>query len=159
MYVVISVYNSTTLDRLTANCGMVGNLFILQPHAAGFNWVEPTSWQLLILFWLEANNILLRTSDFFLLSSFFPIPLEQIMALRIPKHAQTVFKSRRELGASSNESLTCTQQQKHKLVNCDTANAATINITQNVYLKLSARPEVARIRSSMQLDMSISVSW
>jgi len=67
------------------------------------------------------------------------------MAIQIPKHGQSVSQSSIALGTSSNESFTSTQQQQsHKLVNRDTANAASVNMTKDVHLKIICKTESSK---------------
>jgi len=99
------------------------------------SWVYWTCWQLIILFWHEANYIILRTSHFFSLSSSSPIPLQQIMNTQPPQPGRSGSKSSRLAGASSNSSLLGTQQERrHQLVDHNVAHAATKNTTQDAHL-------------------------
>jgi len=101
------------------------------------SWVYGTSWLLVILFWHEANYIVLRTSHFFSLSSSSPIPHQHIMETQPPQPAASRSKSSRLAGDTSNTSLIGTQQQRrHQLVHRDAADAATRNMTQDAHLKI-----------------------
>jgi len=65
----------------------------------------------------------------------------------------------RTTGASSNAPLAETQQQcRHQLVHRDAAIAATENMTQDAHLKKYVKPDTSIIGSSMQLDVSSSIS-
>ena len=123
-------------------------------------WVYGTSWLLLILFWHEANYIVLRTSHFSSLSSFSPIPHQHMMETQPPQPAASGSKSSRLVGATLNTSLIGTQQQcRHQLVHRDAADAATRKITQDAHVKTFVKLEAARISSSTQLDVSICIMW
>jgi len=101
------------------------------------SWVYGTSWLLLILFWHEANYVVLRTSHFFSLSSSCPIPHKQIMETQALQPGASRSKSSRLAADTLNTSLIGTQQERrHQLAHCDAADAATRNMTQNVHLKI-----------------------
>jgi len=96
------------------------------------SWVYGTSWLLLILFWHEANYIVLRTSHFFSLSSSSPIPHQHIRDTQPPQPAVSGLKSSQLAGDTSNTSLIGTQQERrHQLVHREAADAATRNMTQD----------------------------
>jgi len=101
------------------------------------SWVYGTSWLLLILFWLEATYVVLRTSHFILLSSSSPIPHQHIMETQSPQQAASGSKSSRLAGNTSNTALIGTQQQcRHQEVHCDAADAATQTMTEDDHLKI-----------------------
>jgi len=88
-------------------------------------------------FWLEANYIFLRTSHFFSLSSFSPIPQQQIMTTETPQHGESRSETSWSMDTSSNAALTGTQQpRRQQLVHPKAANAPTKDMTQDEYLKI-----------------------
>jgi len=104
---------------------------------ADSSWVELPSWQLVSLFWLEANYIFLRTSHFCWISSSSPFPRQQVMATQTPQRGESGSESSEMTGASSSVSLDGTQQQcRHQLVHREAANVATENTTQDAHLKI-----------------------
>jgi hypothetical protein len=63
-------------------------------------------------------------------------------------------------GATSNtEHLGAQQERRPKVVHRNAANVATKHMTQEAHLKIVRRLAAAKTRSSMQLDVSISLSW
>jgi hypothetical protein len=65
----------------------------------------------------------------------------------------------RTTGVSHKAPLGVTQLQgRDQLVHCDTAIVATENMRQEAHLKWYVKPEAARIRRSMQSDVSQSIS-
>jgi len=100
------------------------------------SWVYGTSWLLLILFWHEANYIVLRTSHFFSLSSSSPIPHQHSMEIQSPQPAASGLKSSQLAGDTSNTSVIGAQQQRrHQQVHRNAANEATRYMTQDAHLK------------------------
>jgi len=98
------------------------------------SWVEHASWLSFIPLWLEAYYIFLRTSHFSLSSSSH-FPNQQIMAPQTPPPGWIESESSHMTGASSISSLAKTQQQcRHQLVQCNSAIAATENMTQDAHL-------------------------
>jgi len=71
--------------------------------------VEHASWLLLILFRLEANYILLRTSHIISLSSSLPLPEQRNLARRTPPQGASRCESSRPTGAWSNPPPASTQ--------------------------------------------------
>jgi len=113
------------------------------------SWVYGTSWLLLIPFWHEANYIVLRTSHYFSLSSFSPIPHQQIMETQPPEPGESISESSQLLGTISNQSPIRTQQKRrHRVVRHDPANAATRNTTQDAHLKIVRK--TGRSKNTMQ---------
>jgi len=100
-------------------------------------WVYGTSWLLVILFWHEANYIVVRTSHIFLLSSSSPIPHHHVMETEPPQPALSRSKWSWLAGDSLNTSLIGTQQEcRQQLVHRDAANAATRNMTPDAHLQI-----------------------
>jgi len=147
----------TNLSRIVGQCKTPATCGHMQQESS---WVYGTSWLLHIPFWHESNYIVLRTSHFFSLSSSSAIPHQQITETQPPQPGDSVSKSSRLVGATSNMSLIGTQQEcRHQLVHCDAADAATRNMTQDAHLTVVWKLEAARMRSSMELDVSICISW
>jgi len=93
-------------------------------------WVDHAKWLLVIPFWLEAFYTLLRAFHFTSLSSFSPIPQQQIMAAQSPQLGQRGAESNAMTDGSSNSSLDGPLEQcRHKVVHHDTADAATAPMT------------------------------
>ena len=123
------------------------------------SWVQQSCWLLLIPFWHLANYTVLRASHFFSLSSSSPIPHQQIMVTQPPLPGQSGSNSSLFAGATSNTGILVTQQEhRHQVIHRDAANGATQHMTQDAHVKSSVTLEAARIRSSMQLDVSICIS-
>jgi len=99
-------------------------------------WVERASWQSFIPLWPGAYYIFLRTVHFSWSSSS-PFPQQQVVAPQTPQPDVIQSESSRTTGASSNEPLAETQQQRrHQLVHYDAAIAATKNMAQDAHLKI-----------------------
>jgi len=82
------------------------------------------------------------------------------MATQTPQPGNGRSELSRSTGTSSNTSLIGTQQERrHQLIHPDATNAGTKIWPRMLLYTSSERPEVAWIESSMQLDVSISISW
>jgi len=99
--------------------------------------VYGTSWLLIILFWHEANYIVLRTSHFFSLSSSSHIPHQHIVEPQPLQPTSSRSKWSQLAGNTSNTSLIGTpQERRHHSVHRDAADAATRNMTQDAHLHI-----------------------
>jgi len=127
----------TTSENLLKIMGQLETDAIWSYPQFDFCWVDWTSCQLVIAFWLEPNYILLRTSHFFSLSSSFPIPHQHKMATQSPQPGESRSELSPLTGQASNAALAVTQQQHtHLLVHCDAANTAIKNVTYNIHFKM-----------------------
>jgi hypothetical protein len=101
------------------------------------SWVLHTCWQLIIRFWYEGNNIILRTFYIFSLSSSSPIAQQQMMETQPPQPGPSGSDSSRLTRASSNVSLIgALREPRHQSVHREAANAAKINMTQDAHLNI-----------------------
>ena len=127
------------------------------------SWVEHANWLEPIPSWLEANNIFLRTSHFFSLSTFCPIPHQQIIRTHTPQPTENGSDMSESSGASSNASLAGTQLQcRHQLVHHDTTNTATRNVTQNAHSKIICKTGTSKIKNQHGIGCNyihIEVNW
>ena len=120
--------------------------------------VEHSSWQSFIPLWPVAYYIFLRTLHFSSSSSS-PSPQQQVMAPQTPQPSVIQFQSSHTTAASSNAPLAETQQQRrHQFVHCDTAIPATEIMAQDPHFKTYVKPVAAIMGSSMQSDVSRSIS-
>jgi len=101
---------------------------------AASSWVERCSWQLVRVFWLEANYSFLRTSHFFWLSSSSPFPHQQGLPTETPQTGESGSESGEMTGGSSYASLAGTQRpRRHQCVHREAANVVIKNMTQNAH--------------------------
>jgi len=134
-HLYITVNTHTASARLSANHWMVWQCATCGIMQQDSSLVELASWLLLILFWLEAYYLFLKTSHFFSLLSSTTHPLKQIMATHTAQPGERGSESSETSDSSCNTSLPGTQQHpRHKLVHCHPANAATVNMTQAAHL-------------------------
>jgi type VI protein secretion system component VasA len=81
------------------------------------------------------------------------------MDLQPPPPGESRSNTGRLAGAKSYAELLGTQQERrHKLVHHDAANAATEHMTQDAHLEIVRKTGSSKTRSSIQLDVHISIS-